>query len=98
MAESIGLFVARRGTTGPTAFARMAQSLIGNMQIGPIRRVVNSMQYRVIYEKISPLGPLGGDGQSECWTIEAKDIVEATSRATEMVNENERVKSIEGPA
>tara|TARA_Y100000034_G_scaffold112415_1_gene146386 strand:+ start:1012 stop:1182 length:171 start_codon:yes stop_codon:yes gene_type:complete len=56
------------------------------------------MQYRVIFEKISPLGPLGGDGQTECWIIEAKDIVEATSRATEMVNDNERVKSIEGPA
>ena len=66
----------------------------GLTRLATIRR----MKYRIIYEKIDPLGPLGGDGETSHTTIEAGNMIEATMQALEHVNKNERVKSVEGVA
>jgi hypothetical protein len=55
------------------------------------------MKYRITYEKIDPLGPLGGDGQTSRTTIEARNMIDATMKALTNANKNERVKAVEGP-
>ena len=55
------------------------------------------MKYHVTYEKINPLGPLGGDGQTSHTTIEARDMIDATMKALINANKNERVTAVEGP-
>jgi len=55
------------------------------------------VQYLVTYEKIDPLGPLGGDGQITYEDIEAGDMVEATMKALEQANDCKRVRAVEGP-
>jgi len=55
------------------------------------------VKYHVTYEKINPLGPLGGDGQTSHTTIEARDMIDATMKALINANKNERVKAVEGP-
>ena len=55
------------------------------------------MKYLITYEKIDPLGPLGGDGQTSRTTIEARDMIDATMKALINANKNERVKAVEGP-
>jgi len=55
------------------------------------------MKYRITYEKIDPLGPLGGDGQTSHTVIEARDVVDATMKALINSNKNERVRAVEGP-
>ena len=68
------------------------------MRTGTTRPVTNRrVKYHVTYEKINPLGPLGGDGQTSRTTIEARDMIDATMKALINANKNERVKVIEGP-
>ena len=55
------------------------------------------MEYRITYEKIDPLGPLGGDGETSRTTIEARNMIDATMKALTNANKNERVKAVEGP-
>ena len=55
------------------------------------------MKYLITYEKIDPLGPLGGDGQTSRTTIEARNMVDATMKALTNANKNERVKAVAGP-
>ena len=68
------------------------------MRTGTTRPVTNRrVKYRITYEKIDPLGPLGGDGQTSRVTIEARDMIDATMKALINANKNERVKIVEGP-
>ena len=55
------------------------------------------MKYRVTYEKINLLGPLGGHGLTSAVVIEARDMIDATMKALINANKNERVKAVEGP-
>ena len=66
----------------------------GLTHLATIRRV----RYRITYEKINPLGPLGGDGETSHITLEARNLVEATMQALDVADVNERVKAVEGPA
>ena len=68
------------------------------MRTGTTRPVTNRrVKYRVTYEKINPLGPLGGAGQISYTFIKAKDMIDATMIALINANKNERVKAVEGP-
>ena len=68
------------------------------MRTGTTRPVtIRRVKYHVTYEKINPLGPLGGDGQTSRTVIEAKDMIDATMKALINANKNERVKTVEGP-
>ena len=65
----------------------------GLTRLATTRRV----KYRITYEKISPLGPLGGDGETSAVVIEARDMIDATMKALINADKNERVKAVEGP-
>jgi len=69
------------------------------MRTGTTRPVTNRrVKYRITYEKINLLGPLGGDGQTSHTVIEARDMIDATMKALINTNKNERVKSVSAVA
>ena len=68
------------------------------MRTGTTRPVTNRrVKYRITYEKINLLGPLGGEGLTSAVVIDARNMIDATMKALINANENERVKAVEGP-